>query len=253
MVARPGGGLLYGERTTGRIFDEDGELTGRVEVVSEGERGLLGLALNDDDTIFASWTRPDGRIVVGEVGGQRRLVWVGPESTRIGNGGHLAVAPDGSLVIGIGELEDPGAVSDSEAPNGKLLRLDPDGEPDQTPETISYGWYNPFAFGFTPSGDLWLADNAAGNQRERLVRADPTGPQTWLPDRTAPSGLAVMDDTLVVCGYRTKLLLRFRIAPNRAAVPDGAPLARDCRLGVVALTDGRFAYSTGSSIRAVAP
>jgi glucose/arabinose dehydrogenase len=207
--------------------------------------------VDEDGTPFASWTRPDLRLVVAALeDGKQRPVWLGPKSTDIATGGHIAFAPDGSLVIGIGDLEDPGSVSDSKAPNGKLLRLDPDGKPGQRWKSISYGWNNPYAFAYAPDGGLWLADNAPGNDRERLLRADPVGPQTWLPDRTAPSGLAVVDDdTLVVCGYRTKLLLRFRIAPNRSAQPDGPPLARDCRLGVVRLEDGRIAYSTDDSIR----
>jgi hypothetical protein len=74
-----------------------------------------------------------------------------------------------------------------------------------------------------------------------------------LPDRTAPSGLAAIDDgTLAVCSYRTKLLLRYRIDTNLARLED-PPLARDCRLGVVRLQDGRLAYSTGTSIITVRP
>jgi hypothetical protein len=255
MVALPDGGLLYGERSTGRIRTVDGDIVARVSVVSEGERGLLGLAVDPDDRLFAAWTRRDGRIVVAQVDpGPERIVWLGPPSVRLHNGGHIAWAPDDALVIGIGDLEDPGSVSDLEAPHGKLLRLDPSGPPDQKPENVSYGWNNPFAFGFTPSGDLWLADNAPGKQQERLLRADPVGPHTVLPERTAPSGLAAVDDnTLVVCGYRTRHLLRYRIGVNRVARLDGPPLARDCRLGVVLLSDGRLAYSTESSIRTVRP
>lgn len=250
MAALPGGGLLYGERTTGRILRDDGDVVARVQVTSKGQRGLLGLAADPSGVIFASWTRPDGRLVVGTVVPEQRLVWIGPRSTRIATGGHIARAPDGSLAIGIGDLQDPGAVSDRNAPNGKLLRLDAKGPPDQKPETISYGWNNPYAFAFTPSGKLWLADNAPGKQQERLLRADPTGPATYLPSHTAPSGLAAVDDeTLVMCGYATKVLQRYHIGANNLARPDGDPLARDCRLGVVALPDGRVAYSTGTSIR----
>lgn len=252
MVALADGGLLYGERTTGRILDLDGELIARVDVVSEGQRGLLGLAVDDDGSIFASWTRPDGRLVVGAVAPRRRTVWLGPRSTDLATGGHIAIDPDySSLVVGIGDLQDPGAVSDVDAPNGKLLRLDPDGRPDQKPETVSYGWNNPYAFDFADDGALWLADNAPGTQEERLLRADPVGPRAVLPARTAPSGLAVVDEsTLVVCGYRTKRLLLYRVGPNGVPQLDGT-LARDCRLGVVALSDGRVAYSTGRSIKTV--
>lgn len=255
MVALPDGGLLYGERKTGRIRDIEGEVVARVDVTADGERGLLGLAVAPDDRLFAAWTRRDGRIVLARVRpGSQRIVWLGPPSADRANGGHIEWSPDGTLVIGIGDLEDPGSVSDLDAPHGKLLELDPDGPADQKPKNLSYGWNNPFAFDFTPSGDLWLADNAPGEQEERLLRADPVGPRSVLPDHTAPSGLAAVDDdTLVVCGYRTKLLLRFRIGANRVARLESDPLARDCALGVAVLDDGRIAYSTGASIRTVSP
>jgi len=255
MVALPGGGLLYGERKTGRIRNLDGDVVARVEVRSDGERGLLGIAVDPDDRLFAAWTRRDGRLVVAQVDpGPERIVWLGPLSADRANGGHIEWAPDDTLVIGIGDLEDPGSVSDLDAPHGKVLRLDPSGPPGQKTEYLSYGWNNPYAFDFTPSGALWLADNAPGQQEERLLRADPVGPRTVLPEHTAPSGLAAVDDdTLVVCGHRTKLLLRFRIGSNRVARLDGPPLARDCRLGVVLLSDGRLAYATDTSIRTVRP
>lgn len=249
------GGLLYGDRKTGRIRDLNGDVVARLDVSSEGQRGLLGLAVDDAGTIFASWTRPDRRLVVAAVGsGRQRIVWLGPRSTDLATGGHIAFDPnDGSLVIGIGDLQDPGSVSDAQAPNGKILRLDPDGPPGQRWTSISYGWNNPYAFDFGDDGALWLADNAPGTQEERLLRADPVGPRAVLPARTAPSGLAVVgDDTLVVCGYRTKLLLRYRVGANGAPRPDGT-LARDCRLGVVALPDGRLAYATDTSIKAIRP
>ena len=254
MALRPDGELIYGERTTGRVLTADGELLARVRVTARGQRGLLGLDVDDEGTIFASWTRPDGRLVVGAVlPGPQRLVWIGPRSTDLATGGRIAFAPDGSLVVGIGDLEDPGSVSDRRAINGKIVRLDPDGPPDQRWREISYGWNNPFAFTFTPSGRLWVADNAPGNDPERLLLADPVGPATELPERTAPSGIAAVDDeTLVVCGYRTRLLLRYRIVADRAQlVPP--PLARDCRLGVIRLEDGRIAYATDGQIRFITP
>ena len=69
------GGLRYAERVTGRIREvsADGRLRAEpvalVAVVSDGQRGLLGLAVDQFDRTFAAWTRPDGRLVVGQVAG----------------------------------------------------------------------------------------------------------------------------------------------------------------------------------------
>lgn len=252
MVPRPGGVLLYGELRTGRILTEEGEQVAKVEVATGGQRGLLGLTYGpDEETVFAAWTRAsDRRIVVAAVApGRQRLIWEGPPSADLANGGHLATSPEGKIVIGIGDLEDPGSVSDLSAPHGKIYALDPNGEADQEPEMISSSWNNPFAFTYTPSGALWVADNAPGNDRERLVRGDPISPGTVLPDRTAPSGLAAPDDdTLVVCGYATKLLIRYRIGGDGVPRED-AKIATDCRFGVVALPDGRLAYATATQIK----
>jgi hypothetical protein len=259
LVALPGGGLLYGERLTGRIrrVGADGRLAprpvARVEVSTEGQRGLLGLAV-DGEAVYAAWTEPGGRLVVGRVApGSSRLVWAGPPSADLANGGHLEVAPNGSLLIGIGDLQEPELVDDPAAPNGKILRLDPGGPASQEPEVVSAGWNNPFAFDLDPGGTLWVADNEPGDDPERLAGVGAggvVGPVTSLPSGTAPAGLAVLDDRLVVCGFRSGALLPYRIAGDRAE-PDGDPLVEDCEVGVVALADGRVAYARQDAILVV--
>ena len=151
LASLAGGGVRYGEHLTGRVREVDaaGQLlvapVAEVAVRTGGQRGLLGLSVDGSDRTFATWVRmADGRIVVGQVApGPTRLVWEGPESSRLANGGHLEFAPDGTLVVGIGDLQAGRLVDDPDRPNGKLLRLDPDGAPDQRPATISTGWNNP--------------------------------------------------------------------------------------------------------------
>jgi hypothetical protein len=252
------GGLLYGERFSGRIrrVDPNGRLRSQpvavVDVSTEGQRGLLGVAVSDRGRVFASWTRPDGRLVVGRVDpGPQRLVWLGPESTDLANGGHLTTSPDGRLVIGIGDLSQPERVPDPSSPNGKILALDPRGSHTQEPEVLSSGWNNPFAFGFTPAGELWVADNSPGEQPERLARGDVRNPPvTELTRPTAPSGLAAADDErLLVCGFITRTLEVFVTSADDRARAAREPLATDCSLGVVILSDGRIAYSNEDTVR----
>jgi len=250
MAALPDGGVLFAERLTGRIrrVDADGRVdpvpVAAVEVSTRGQRGLLGLAVAGDGRVFAAWTDARRRLLVGEVApGPRRIVWEGPPTARRANGGRLAFAPDGRLVIGIGDLLQAARVDDPMTVNGKLLALDPGGAPDQIPAVVSQGWNNPFAFAFAPDGTMWVADNAPGTQPERLTRADIRGPVTELPAETAPSGLAVDDaGRLLVCGYASRRLLRYEVVDGRGQRPE--MLADDCRLGVVVLNDGRTVYAT---------
>ncbi|MCA1656937.1 MAG: PQQ-dependent sugar dehydrogenase, partial [Actinobacteria bacterium] len=179
-------------------------------------------------------------------------VWTGPRSATLANGGHLALAPDGRLVIGVGDLQDPARVRDPGAPNGKLLALRPDG-PNARPAVLSTGWNNPFAFTFTPDGRLWVADNSPGRRPERLARGDTGGPAaqvTLLSRKTAPSGLAAISSTeLAVCGFTSGTLDRYRMQRGRWRF--AGAIARGCRYGVVRLPHGRLAFSTGRDIRVV--
>jgi hypothetical protein len=225
-----------------------------VAVSTAGQRGLLGLAVETDGRTFGAWTRPDRRLVVGQIApGPTRLVWVGPATTRLANGGHLITTPNGDLVIGIGNLQAPVRVADPHAPNGKLLRLDPDGPPDQRPRTVSAGWNNPFAFTLTPSGSLWVADNAGGRDRERLARGDRMGQPTHvtpLRGTSAPSGLAALDDNhLAMCAFVSRRLDLYDVSSPTGARRARQPLARDCTIGVVVLADGALAYANETSIR----
>lgn len=260
MAPLPDGGLLYGERLTGAIrrIDPDGRLepepVATLRVSTEGEqRGLLGLAVDGGGRIFASWTDPLRRMVVGEVDHDPiRLIWRGPQSRTRSNGGRIAFAPDGSLVIGVGELLQAELVSDPAAPNGKLLRLDPDGDADQTPEVISAGWHNPFAFTFAPDGALWVADNSPAPDAERLARGDVGGRPSaisLLPPDTVPAGIAAVSNAeLLVCGYLSRTLQPYRVGSDGRGSIAGLPLAYDCGIGVVRLADGRVVYANETEI-----
>ncbi len=261
-----GGGLRVGERRTGRIRDlrpggRPGPGLARVAVSTAGQRGLLGLAVDRRGRTFAAWTAPDAgrRLLVGQVApGPLRLIWRGPRSATLANGGHLALTPAGRLVLGVGDLQDRARVPDPGTPNGKLLALDPEAGPAQRPRVLSSGWNNPFAFGVLPGGAIWVADNSAGRAPERLARGDRgavPARAAALPAGTAPSGLAAISaGAIAVCGVRSGRLLRYRVGPGGQAAPlPGPPLARDCRLGVARLAGGRLAYSTGTEIRTVRP
>jgi hypothetical protein len=254
LAALPGGGLRYGELKSGVVREvgpagaRRGRIIARVPVSNRGQRGLLSLAVDRAGRTFAAWTTPSGRLVVGRVTpAPPRLVWRGPPTVDLGNGGHIAFAPAGDLVISVGDRGRPHA--------GVLLRLDPFGAPSQRPVVLSRGWNNPFAFAFDGRGRLWVADNSPGRAPERLARGDRAVPSTItaLPPRTAPSGLAVRGERLFVCGVVSFSLDPYRVDVGGRAVRDGRPIARDCSLGAVALSDGRIAYANRRRIEVVAP
>lgn len=258
MAALPDGGLVYGERLTGRVIrvDPDGtaEPIGSVDVSTDGEqRGLVGIAVRGDE-IFVSYTDADRRLQVRLLGGGP--VWIGPESADRANGGRIAFAPDGALVIGVGDLLDRAAAMDPAMPNGKLLALDPDGPADQRPTVISSGWNNPFAFTFAGDGTLYVADNAGGEGEERLAIGG-AGPLpivlATLSPHSVPSGLAAMPDgRLALCTFLEGTLRAFLVG-RAAARPELVPLAADCSIGVITLADGTLAYADEGTIRALDP
>lgn len=261
MAALSDGTIRYTERLTGQIRDvaPDGEISdpiAEMDVSVSGQRGLLGVAVDETGRTFASWTDDDGVLVVAQVApGETRPIWEGPVTSDLNIGGRIAFDSDGRLVIGIGDLEDPDAVSDPAQPHGKMLAVEPDGVPEQQPTVISGGWTNPTAFGIGPDGTLWIADDAPDDSPDRLARGDldlRRYPVTPLSEDTAPAGLAATEGEVFVCGFETRRLARYRIQGDRA-LREGEPLATNCSLGVIALPDGRLAYSNEGTIFTLDP
>jgi hypothetical protein len=255
LAAAPDDSLLVGFLRSGTIWRVPAQGRPRREyprlrISTNGQRGLLSLVVVERN-VYASWTTPRRRLVVGRL---RRhaapvVIWRGVSTATLANGGHLAAAPGGRLVIGIGDRQ-------SGSPTGRLLSLDPVGPATQDPRTLSTGWNNPFAFAFTPGGELWVADNAPGKRPERLARGDDAGGRpasvTTLARRPAASGLAALGaDTLALCGVVSGMLDRYE--RDGAAWQYDRTLARGCRYGVARLRDGRLAFGADDGVRVVAP
>lgn len=262
------GALFYGERTTGeiRLVRRNGELAAEslasVDVVADDQQqGLLGLARLTDGRLFAAWTRAeDGKLVVGEVGGdleEPRLLWIGPDSVPQGNGGHLEVSPRGKIVIGVGDAGATELIDDPEAPNGKMLALDPDRGTRQTPEILSSGWRNPFAFAYDDFGRLWVADNAGPGTPERIGLGDEEDTSIIeLNENLAPAALVSLPDgDLGMCSYLTGEMRRVRVdLGDRPGEDPTASLSADvilepCTVGAVVLDDGSTVFATPTEIR----
>ncbi|MGH9119956.1 MAG: PQQ-dependent sugar dehydrogenase [Acidimicrobiales bacterium] len=159
------------------------------EVLTDGERGLLGLAFSRDGRkLYFAFTGTDGNQHLDEItmngdrveeSSRRRLLDV-PDFASNHNGGDVAVGPDGFLYYAMGDGGGAGDPQNTgQDPNdllGSLLRIDPEAGtaggapyavPDANPfkngggapEVWAYGLRNPWRISFDRlTGDLWIGD-----------------------------------------------------------------------------------------------
>ncbi|HEX2065554.1 MAG TPA: PQQ-dependent sugar dehydrogenase, partial [Candidatus Thermoplasmatota archaeon] len=132
----PDGSIVFAE-LAGNVSRHDpatGQTTRMHEVqdvVTGGERGLVGLALSRDfaksGTYFLYYTQrtddPDGGInrLVRVTDGKETLLVTVP-GWKEHNGGRIVVAPDGTLFVGTGENQKRDPAQDTASLLGKVLR-----------------------------------------------------------------------------------------------------------------------------------
>ena len=198
LAFAPDGRLFFTEFPTGNIrIYADGQTStfAQVDILSVGQCGLIGLALDPDFAenhyVYVSYVEPvDSRDDVGhpvvmrltEVDGQGEdaTVLVGDmPNTNPAACVHvienLHFGPDGYLYVAIGELEYKDPSQNLGSPLGKILRIDKmdgSGAPDNPfvnergadPRVFAYGLRNPFDFVFHPeSGRLYETENGPSN------------------------------------------------------------------------------------------
>lgn len=241
------------------IAGDEIETLATIDVGIEGEqRGLLGHTVVDGAR-FAAWTDPDTfHLIVGEVGpdGVERIVWDGGGTAGGAVGGHLEASADGQLILGIGQLTDWARSNGSGAKGtGAMVQLDPAGPADQEPVILSVGYTNPFAFTVV-DGELWVADNAVGDDVERIGRADladrddltatgrdPRSPSTLI----AVGGDGTNPVRLAVCGFLDAQLLSWATESAADTAVYGDSLG-PCLTGAAVLTDGTIVTATADGL-----
>lgn len=190
-AAGPEGTVWIAERPgTVRVLGDDGlgepVLDISDDTTTDGERGLLGIAFDDDFAHFyVSYTDLEGTSTIDEFAvsdgaleeDSRRTVLTQTQPYANHNGGDIKFGPDGYLYIAFG---DGGSGGDPDGNGqkldtqlGKLLRIDPSGGdpyaiPSDNPfvddasakdEIWAYGLRNPWKFSFdSETGDLLIGD-----------------------------------------------------------------------------------------------
>lgn len=177
LTSVPGSKISYIATKDGRIWIYDGVSVGdepvldiNTQVLDQGERGLLSIALHpeDADRVFAHYTANNGDTVVSEFAliddrtadpNSERVLLRLSQPAANHNGGMIQFGPDGILYLGLGD----GGGSNDRFNNGQnpgtllggLVSISVDGDPD--PTLFNFGLRNPWRF-WIDDDVIYIAD-----------------------------------------------------------------------------------------------
>jgi glucose/arabinose dehydrogenase len=140
LVVLPDLSAIVAERDTGRLLQVFADHSpARVLMTvpgidTAGDGGLLGLTVSptylEDGLLYAYVsTATDNRVVRFPIGGTPKPVLTGIPRGETHNGGGLAFAADGTLLVGTGDAGNPALAADPQSLAGKVLRTDVFGRP----------------------------------------------------------------------------------------------------------------------------
>ncbi len=217
------------------------------EVASVGEGGLLGIAVhprfNENNFIYLYYTYEKNgelfnRVIrvrkSGDTLVEKRTILDAIPGAEVHSGGRIKFGPDGMLYITTGDAALPQYAQDISSLAGKILRTNDDGtipesNPFQNSAVYSYGHRNPQGLAWDREGSLWATEHgqSAGDEINLILPGKnygwPTirgsqksaglespifesGSSTW-----APSGAAVLNNSLFFTGLRGQALYEFDI------------------------------------------
>lgn len=230
------------------------------QTVTDGEGGLLGVAVDPEDTgpLFTVYLyrtgEQDNAVLRAELDlddvALRDVTTVLDSIPRSSNhnGGRIAVGPDGHLYVATGDAGDTASAQDPESLGGKILRVGADGEPapgnpDPGSPVWSMGHRNVQGLGWDPSGRMFASEFGQDQLDELNVigpggnygwpdvegpgdeAADQTGftdPVAWWPtSQASPSGIAVTEEAVYLASLRGERLWRVPLLGAPAAVANG--------------------------------
>jgi glucose/arabinose dehydrogenase len=208
----PAGQIFYGERLTGEIRILDPSSSGSdtlffdvPNLITDGERGLLGIALHpdypDQPFVYAYATRSiqgteRNQIVrirnVGGEGTQMKVIFSTEVAATYHVGGRILFGPDDRLYAIVGEALNPANAQTLGNAAGKILRMTAlgkraPGNPFPKSRIYAYGIRNSYGFAFDPqTGRLWETENGPEcNDELNLILAGRN--YGWGPSETCDS------------------------------------------------------------------
>jgi len=249
----PDGDALVTERDSARLVrvtasGQVSEVATIEGVVPDGEGGLMGLAVRDDQLFVYFTAAEDNRIVRYRFDGRRisdpRVIVQGIPKGSIHNGGRLAFGPDGHLYASTGEVGNRDLAQDRDSLAGKILRMTPEGEPAPGNPfgtlVYSLGHRNVQGLAWDEQGRLYASEFGANSFDEiNLIEAggnygwprvegrgdDPAYKNpivTWDTSDASPSGLAYANGSLWMGALRGERLWQIPLAEDGSP---GVPVA----------------------------
>nr|WP_219463940.1 PQQ-dependent sugar dehydrogenase [Nonomuraea rhizosphaerae] len=275
----PSGDALVTERDTARLLrvtaaGRTTELTKVAEARPDGEGGLMGVAVKEDQ-LFLYYTAADDNRVVryrlsGDTVSDPKVIVQGIPKGGIHNGGRLAFGPDGYLYATTGETGDRQLAQDKDSLGGKILRMTVDGAPAPGNPfgtlVYSYGHRNVQGLAWDDEGRLYASEFGQNTYDEvNLVKpgANYGWPEvegkgddsrftnpivTWPTSDASPSGAAYLNGSLWVGALRGERLWQIPLSDDGSAgKPVGLFNGTYGRLrGVAAAPDGTLWVSTSN-------
>jgi glucose/arabinose dehydrogenase len=284
MTFLPDGDALIAERDSARVLrlkpgsGEAREVYQVPGVVASGEGGLLGLAVSpkfaEDNLVYAYFTAEnDNRIARFELDGDGapEVIFDGIAKATYHNGGRIAFGPDGMLYAGTGDAGEKPRSQDPASPNGKILRLTPDGKPASGDSPVySLGHRNVQGLAWDSSGRMFATEFGQNELDEvNLIQqgrnygwpevegeGDTDGGRytnplvTWATKDASPSGMAISGTTAYVAALRGQRLWTIPLDGDKAGEPKAEFKEKYGRLRTVQIApDGALWLTTSNTDR----